>query len=145
MWRSIWAATRDAGLPISFHIGSGDDVKAAAAPSAPAAAGGAVTQQGNAWLAPAVARWQYFAGAMALARFEYFRVYLWCASPPPRPSIPRTSRTSLTSPIPLHVTLGVNKWANNLPFPVTVLGNWNTSESTVSVSVRLIPTLDAGI
>ena len=45
------------------------------------AAGGAVTQQGNTWLAPAVARWQYFAGAMALARFEYFRVYLWCASP----------------------------------------------------------------
>ena len=90
-WKRPAAAWFPAAPPSrAVNLGSGDEVAAAAKPAAPAAAGGAVTQQGNAWLAPAVARWQYFAGAMALARFEYFRVYLWCASPrsPTHPQLP---------------------------------------------------------
>lgn len=33
----------------------------------------------------------------------------------------------------------MNRWANNLEFPLTVLGDWNTTDSNVSVSVYLMP------
>jgi hypothetical protein len=34
---------------------------------------------------------------------------------------------------------GVNKWASNLKQPLTVLGNWNMSDSTVSADLLILP------